>query len=201
MACCSHEHDCEAESCGASSLHEFINHAGVTCLNAADADAAKAVLRPWHERRLRTRALESLDEGEPELLLHIPFTTDVKARRYAASCVRCRASDATHGQLRGIVVSGGGGGSSPVAMRAFINRDDVDFSLAAELTPVQEWSLVEDATASVEYATRFSKFQSVSSLTLHFPSNGGAACTRIFFIGLRGEARGVLLACARLRCA
>jgi hypothetical protein len=82
-------------------------------------------------------------------------------------------------------------------MRAFINRDDVDFSLAAELTPVQEWSLVEDATASVEYATRFSKFQSVSSLTLHFPSNGGAACTRIFFIGLRGEARGVLLAYAR----
>jgi hypothetical protein len=98
MACCSHEHDCEAESCGASSLHEFINHAGVTCLNAADADAAKAVLRPWHERRLRTRALESLDEGEPELLLHIPFTTDVKARRYAVSCV-CSAAHLTQHTL------------------------------------------------------------------------------------------------------
>ena len=81
-------------------------------------------------------------------------------------------------------------------MRAFINRDDVDFALASELTPVQEWpALVEDPTASVEYATRLSKFQSVSSLTLHFPSNGGAPRTRIYFVGLRGEVR-ACMACS-----
>jgi hypothetical protein len=74
-------------------------------------------------------------------------------------------------------------------MRAFINRDDVDFGLAGELAPTQEWTLTEDSTASLEYATRFAKFQSVSSLTLHFPRNGGAPHTRIYFVGLRGEVR------------
>jgi len=71
-------------------------------------------------------------------------------------------------------------------MRAFINRDDIDFGLATELTPAQEWSLTE-ASASIEYGTRLNKFQSVSSLTLYFPSNGGAPCTRLHFVGLRGE--------------
>ncbi len=91
-------------------------------------------------------------------------------------------------QLQGIVVSGDADGASPTRMRVFINRDDVDFALASELPAVQEWSLVEDGNASVEYQTRFSKFQVVSSLTLHFPDNGGAPTTRIFFIGLRGVA-------------
>ena len=76
-------------------------------------------------------------------------------------------------------------------MRAFINRDDVDFALAEQLAPVQEWSLVPDVSASVEYTTRLTKFQSVSSLTFHFTGNGGASATRIYFIGLRGEVRPV----------
>ena len=104
-------------------------------------------------------------------------------------------------QLRGIVVAGGGDGTSPTAMRAFINRDDIDFGMAADLSPVQEWSLVDDATASLEYATKLAKFQAVSSLTLYFLSNGGAPCTRIHFIGLRGEVRRCVdgMSCGRSR--
>jgi hypothetical protein len=105
------------------------------------------------------------------------------------------------------VVAGGGDGTSPTAMRAFINRDDIDFAMAADLAPAQEWSLVEDATASLEYATKLSKFQAVSSLTLFFPSNGGAPCTRIHFVGLRGEVRlrstaqrARLLSCRAVTC-
>ena len=79
MACCSHDHDCEAASCGEASLYSHINHTGVTCLNAVDAAQGARVLRPWHERRARDACLESL-EDDAELLLHIPFTTDVKAR-------------------------------------------------------------------------------------------------------------------------
>ena len=82
----------------------------------------------------------------------------------------------------------------------FINRDDIDFGLASDLTPVQEWSLVEDPSASVEYTTRVNKFQSVSSLTLHF--NGGAPSTRIYYVGLRGESmlRTAGLSLLRARC-
>lgn len=164
---CSHAHDCEAASCGEASLHSFVNHPCVTALNALDPAAAARVLRPWHERRLVDAALESM-EDDPELLLHIPFTADVR--------------------LRGILVTGGSEGRAPTEMRAFINRNDVDFGLAEELTPVQEWALVEGAASGdVEYACKPSKFNSLSSLTLHFPRNGGAATTRITFVGLRGE--------------
>jgi hypothetical protein len=88
MACCSHDHDCDSAGCGEFSLFSSVNHPRVTCLNARDTDAAPRVLRPWHERRARDEALESLDEDEPELLLHVPFTSDVKARRPCDSLLR-----------------------------------------------------------------------------------------------------------------
>lgn len=127
-ACCSHDHDCAGEGCGESSLHRFINHAGVRCLNAKDSDAAARVLRPWHERAAPGGAvLES--EDDPELIVHVPFTSDVKARRASkATCwcscaLRRRAPAVSPAQLRGLVVSGTGDGYSPTAVRAFVNRD------------------------------------------------------------------------------
>jgi len=92
MACCSHDHDCEAASCGEASLYSHINHVGVTCLNAVDAAQAPRILRPWHERRNRDACLESV-EDDAELLLHIPFTTDVKVWR-CARLVHASAADA-----------------------------------------------------------------------------------------------------------
>ena len=53
---------------------------------------------------------------------------------------------------------------------------------------LQEWDLVENSQhGKLEYTTKYSKFSSVCSLTLHFPSNFGADISTIFFIGLRGE--------------
>ena len=71
-------------------------------------------------------------------------------------------------------------------MRVFVNRADVDFALAAELPPAGSWTLAEDAEASLEYPTRGRPFAVVSSVTLHFPSNGGAETTQLCFVGLRG---------------
>ena len=88
-------------------------------------------------------------------------------------------------QLTGIVVSGAVG-ESPTRLRVWTNRDDIDFPLASELPPLQEFSLVEDPTASMEFQTRASKFQCVSSLTLHLSGDGDAL--RLVFVGLRGQA-------------
>lgn len=165
--CVSHDHDCGDVGCAGSSLFKSINHAAVRCLNAADPGSAPLVLRPWERRHEREPALDS-NEDDGELLLHIPFVSDVK--------------------LQGIVVAGGPEGSSPTSMRVFINRDDLDFGLAGELPALQEWSLSEDGSANLEYQTRFSRFQCVSSLDIHFPGNGGAARTCVFFVGLRGVA-------------
>jgi hypothetical protein len=69
-----------------------------------------------------------------------------------------------------------------------MNRDDIDFSAAADLLPIQEWELAENPHGEIEYLTKYAKFQGVASLTLHFPRNFGANATCIHYIGLRGEA-------------
>jgi len=37
---------------------------------------------------------------------------------------------------------------------SWTNRDDIDFSLAAELPPVQEFNLAEDVRGAVDYPTK-----------------------------------------------
>jgi len=110
--------------------------------------------------------VDSNDE-RPQLILHVPFTGTVK--------------------LKSFVVIGGEGGSCPVHVRVHINRDDVDFTNAARAKPVQEFDLVEDRRGEVEYPTKITKFNAVQSVTLHFDRNAGAAHTRLYYIGLKGE--------------
>jgi len=73
-------------------------------------------------------------------------------------------------------------------MRAFINREGIDFSDAQNMQPVQEWELAENLQGALEYQTRYSRFQGVANLTLHFSDNFGGDTTKIYYIGLRGEA-------------
>lgn len=40
--------------------------------------------------------------------------------------------------------------------------------------------------------SRYAKFQSVASITLHFPENFGSDTTQIHYIGLKGEATQVV---------
>lgn len=42
---------------------------------------------------------------------------------------------------------------------------------------------------------RYSRFQGVANLTLHFSDNFGGDTTKIYYIGLRGEATQVLRSC------
>ncbi|KAF9354969.1 hypothetical protein BGX34_010718 [Mortierella sp. NVP85] len=73
-------------------------------------------------------------------------------------------------------------------MKAFINRDDLDFDNAESTAPTQEWELVEDSHGQIaEYHTRVAKFASIRSLALYFSDNFGGDTTRISFIGLKGE--------------
>jgi PITH domain len=49
---------------------------------------------------------------------------------------------------------GGADGTSPSALRAYINRDDLDFSAVEDAPPVQEWELVENLRGDIEYPTQ-----------------------------------------------
>lgn len=166
---CLHDHSCEDHDCSSDwSLYKHIDLPKVSALNEAVTGSAKSVFKAW-EHRLNSSGehLESND-GDPELLVFIPFTSDVK--------------------IKGISIVGGTDGTSPSKMRAFINRDGIDFSDAQSMQAVQEWELVENFQGVLEFQTKYSKFQSVGNITLHFPENFGADTTKIYYIGFKGEA-------------
>ncbi|XP_059274943.1 uncharacterized protein LOC132635877 [Lycium barbarum] len=166
---CVHDHDCADHNCSSDwSLFKHIDLPKVSALNEAVTGSVKSVFKPW-EQRLNTSEghLES-NEGDPELIVFIPFTADVK--------------------IKSIAIVGGADGTSPAKMRAFVNRDGIDFSDAQSMQAVQEWDLAENLQGVLEYQTRYSRFQSVGNITLHFPDNFGADTTQIHYIGLKGEA-------------
>ncbi|CAD5183265.1 unnamed protein product [Musa acuminata subsp. malaccensis] len=167
---CLHDHSCEDHNCSADwSLHTHIDLSKVvSALNEAVAGSVKSVFKPWNRRLDTSEGFLESNDGDPELLVFIPFTSDVK--------------------IKSISVVGGSGGTSPSKMRAFINRDGIDFSDAQNMQPVQEWDLNENLQGLLEYQTRYSRFQGVGNLTLHFPDNFGGDTTQIYYIGLKGEA-------------
>jgi hypothetical protein len=63
----------------------------------------------------------------------------------------------------------------------------MSFDAASGSPPDQHFTLTRDAHGVVDYALNAAKFSSISRLCLHFPRNFGAANTRIYYIGLRGE--------------
>eukprot|EP00246_Nothoceros_aenigmaticus_P013865 TRINITY_DN5001_c0_g1_i1.p1 TRINITY_DN5001_c0_g1~~TRINITY_DN5001_c0_g1_i1.p1 ORF type:complete len:203 (+),score=33.78 TRINITY_DN5001_c0_g1_i1:19-627(+) len=165
---CNHQHDCGEHDCAADwSLFRSVDLPNVWALNEAVEGSAKSVFKSWEKRLDFGTGFLETNSDDPELLLFIPFNTDVK--------------------IRSISVVGGGGGTSPSNMRAFLNRIDIDFSNVWDLTPVQEWEIAENLGGELEYPTKYPRFQGVANLTLHFPRSFGASSTRIHFVGLKGE--------------
>ncbi|CAH9106324.1 unnamed protein product [Cuscuta epithymum] len=169
MAACLHDHDCGDHDCSSSwSLYKHIDLSKVTALNEALRGSVKSVFKPWEQRLNSFEGYLESNEGDPELIVFIPFTSDVK--------------------IKSIAIVGGVDGTSPSKMRVFVNREGIDFADAQTIQPVQEWDLAENLQGVLEYQTRYSKFQSVGNITLHFPESFGADVTQIHYIGLRGEA-------------
>lgn len=162
---CGELHDEYEES---NDLLPFVDTQKVTCLNEQAPESCKSVFKPFTQRQTVVSPLRSA-EDDPELMLYIPFTASVR--------------------LTSFIVIGGPGGSPPSHVRAFINREGIDFSDAADLVPVQEWDLAQDDTGVLEYPTQRSKFQNVTSLALHFTENHERpeeVPTSIRYVGLKG---------------
>lgn len=106
----------------------------VACLNEANAGSAKHVFRSWAERLEDPAVPLDSNEDDAELLITIPFTGAVK--------------------VKAISVIGGSDGSSPSRLKAYTNRNDLDFAAVADMAPVQAWDLQEHQQASMEYPTQ-----------------------------------------------
>jgi hypothetical protein len=163
------DHSAEADVGGAEwSLYTRVDMGGVACLNEAEPASGARVLRPW-DARLDAGLPVLRSDCDEQLLLRVPFVAPVR--------------------IKSLCVIGGGGEESPAEVRAFVNREAMDFSSAEGGECVQSWELVADGNAdgAVEYPTRYSRFQSVSVLWLFFSRNFGAETTVVRYLGLKGE--------------
>ncbi|KAI9495310.1 galactose-binding domain-like protein [Zychaea mexicana] len=162
---CEHDHDDLPGAGDQFLLYSRIDRDNVRCLNEAEPDSGKSVIKPWNERFDNEKFVES--DADEQLILFVPFTGSVKLR---SICLRTARGD-----------------TAPSTMKVFINRDDVDFDAAESYTPVQTWELVEGSDDVVEYATRITKFTNIRNITLYFPENFGADTSIIHFVGFKGE--------------
>ncbi|KAI0557308.1 PITH domain containing protein [Gracilaria domingensis] len=170
---CSHEHHDHDHDHGddaggeAWALFEQVNTNALVCLNEAQPNSLKNVLRPWNKRS--DPSLPTLkSDADEQLLMCIPFVSPVK--------------------IKSICVIGAGDVENPSHMKAFINDATLDFSSVERKKPIQEWDLTErNVDGTIEYPTKYTKFQNVSKLWLFVSSNFGADFTEIRYIGLKGE--------------
>jgi len=149
---------------------KYIDIDNIRAFNEATPESAKKVFKSWEERLDETKFVET--DADAQLIVFIPFTGNIK--------------------LKSIAVRGSGE-HSPSSMKAYINREDVDFSTVESIKPPdQEWELIDPTVNSLsdiaEYPTRMAKFGNVRNLTLYFPGNVSSDdVTKIVYIGLKGE--------------
>ncbi|KAL7121949.1 hypothetical protein ACP275_01G015600 [Erythranthe tilingii] len=97
---CLHDHSCDEHDCSTDwSLYKHIDLSKVSALNEAVPGSVKTVFRAWEQRLNSSEGILESNEGDPELIVFIPFTSDVK--------------------IKSISVVGGADGTSPAKIRAF----------------------------------------------------------------------------------
>ena len=168
--------DSHADDCEGGSLLASIDVARVTCANEAAPQMCHRVLKPLAERRDHApdRTLWS-HAGDRDLLLTLPFTSACK--------------------IKSICISGPAG-MQPGRARLFINRDDIDLDLAADIPATQELDLPLDVSADAWHPLRAARFGAVTTLSIYLSdvaggSHGADNCACVYFIGLKGTASGL----------
>ncbi|KAB5585923.1 PITH domain-containing protein [Coniochaeta sp. 2T2.1] len=165
-----HEHDHSDDITPAVqfSLYEYINFDDINTLNEAQYGSGKAIVKKTWAERL-TDEPELASDADEELLINIPFTGQIK--------------------LHSILLRTSNSDSAPKTLKVIINRDDVDFGVAAEAEGTQTFELSRTSEVQ-ELPVKRAKFSAVRRLSLFFPDNfgdGDEDVTRIGYVGFRGE--------------
>ncbi|PVH84587.1 DUF1000-domain-containing protein [Cadophora sp. DSE1049] len=160
-----HDHSDDITPALQYSLYQHINFDDITTLNEAEAGSGKAIVKKtWAERLEPEPELES--DADEQLLMHIPFTGQVK--------------------LHSILIRTSPSSSAPQTLKVFINRDDLDFSTTSDLSPTQEFKLSQTSEVQ-DIQVKRALFGKVQSLTLFVEDNYGEDESRISYLGFKGD--------------
>ncbi|ESZ91685.1 60S ribosomal protein L3 [Sclerotinia borealis F-4128] len=160
-----HDHSDDITPALQYSLYQHINFDDITTLNEANSGSGKAIVKKtWAERMNEQPELES--DADEQLLMHIPFTGQVK--------------------LHSILLRTSNSESAPKTLKVFINRDDLDFGTALDLQPTQEFELSQTSEIQ-DIGVRRALFGKVQNLTLLVEDNYGEDVSRICYVGFKGD--------------
>jgi len=149
-------------------LYGVIDKDNVHGLNLTVPEDAKETIKPWDERETTEKFAES--NVDDQLVVHIPFAQNVR--------------------IKSVLLKLGRGEVTPRRLRVYTNRANIiDFSEADDVQPSLNISLLEGETGVTEYPLRKAAFSSINSLSLFFSNSIGGDCSRIYYIGFKGEMR------------
>ena len=167
-----HGPECNCSQCTLGEEDNVVDLTGsvaqdeVFALNEKEHLSCQKLFKIKEEMLDRTKFCES-NEGDSDLIIHIPFSSQVN--------------------LRSMTIIGGEDGMSPAKIKIFVNKKDseIDFDLK-DSTPEQEQSCVENPEGKIPYFLKANKFHSVWAITLVVMFNHGADNTRFYYIGFEG---------------
>ncbi|KAG8405608.1 hypothetical protein J3459_021649 [Metarhizium acridum] len=165
-----HEHDHSDDITPAlqSSLYQQINFDEITTLNESVRDAGKAIVKKTWAERLSAEP-ELLSDADEQLLMTVPFAAQVK--------------------LHSILIRTSPSLSAPKTLHLYVNHDNLDFSTAEDMDPVQKIELSQTSDVQ-EIPVKRALFGKVQRLVLFFVDNfgdGDEDVSRISYIGFKGE--------------
>ena len=147
-------------------LKNSINIPEVYALNEQVTQSCQKIFKDKEDMFDKTNFCES-NEGDPELLINIPFCTQVA--------------------IKSMKVIGGEDGTAPNKIKLYVNQTNPDFDLL-EGTPTHTIDTVENPDGSLDYNLPQFKFGAVWNLTLIVPSCTDSDHTKIYYIGFKGIA-------------
>lgn len=169
---CDHHHNHNHQGCDHTpeeqpttfNLFLKIDTERVECLNEVSDESAKEIFKSWEDRKDLNKFVES--DCDPELLINIPFTGNVK--------------------LKAIAILGGEHDSHPKTMKLYKNIPNMCLDQTAKECD-QKFELPMNYNDVIQLPVKVARFASVQHLSLHFPDNHGSENTKIYYIGLSGD--------------
>ncbi|EXV05434.1 PITH domain protein [Metarhizium robertsii] len=163
-----HDHSDDITPALQSSLYQQINFDEITTLNESTRDAGKAIVKKtWAERLSAEPELAS--DADEQLLMTVPFAAQVK--------------------LHSILIRTSPSLSAPKTLHLYVNHDNLDFSTAEDMDPVQKIELSQTSDVQ-EIPVKRALFGRVQRLVLFFVDNfgdGDEDVSRISYVGFKGE--------------
>ena len=145
-------------------LKNSINISEVYALNEREAQSCQKIFKDKDDMLDKTLFCES-NEDDPELLINIPFYTQVS--------------------IKSMKMIGGEDGTSPSKLKLFVNATNPDFDLL-EGKPTHQIDTIENPDGSLTYNLPQFKFGAVWNLTIIIPTCADSDHSKIYYIGFEG---------------